>query len=44
MAGGRKPGSGAKKDGYVEQLTDFIKDSKNFINKCQKPDRKGKPC
>ena len=31
-----------KEKGLVQELTDFYKQSKNFIINCQKPDKKGK--
>ena len=30
-----------KEKGLVQELTDFYKQSKNFIINCQKPDKKG---
>ena len=31
-----------KEKGFVKEITDFFKQSKNFITNCQKPDKKGK--
>jgi len=31
-----------KEKGFVKEITDFCKQSKNFITNCQKPDKKGK--
>ena len=31
-----------KEKGFVQEITDFYKQSKNFIINCQKPDKKGK--
>ena len=34
--------SDKKESSFVHEITDFYKQSKNFIINCQKPDRKGK--
>ena len=31
-----------KEKGFVKEITEFYKSSKNFIINCEKPDRKGK--
>ena len=34
--------SDSKEKNFVQEITDFYKQSKNFIINCQKPDKKGK--
>ena len=34
--------SDKKESSFVHEITDFYKQSKNFIINCQKPDKKGK--
>jgi hypothetical protein len=31
-----------KEKGTIKELTDFYRSSKNFIQNCEKPDKKGK--
>ena len=31
-----------KEKSFVQEITEFYKSSKNFINNCEKPDKKGK--
>ena len=31
-----------KEKGFVQEITDFYNNSKNFIINCEKPDKKGK--
>ena len=42
MAGNKKGGKGKKDGNAIEQLQNFYYESNRFINKCAKPNKKGK--